>query len=392
MTTVCRERRSWTPREDQLLRNAVEKEDPGNPTPSKWHAIAKHVPNRTNKDCRKRWFAKMASDVVKGGWAPDEDERLVRGIERYGTRWSLVASVVQTRNSDQCAKRWTDTLNPAIDRTSWTPEADELLIQAVNQHGKVWTKIVKTYFPGRTGLSAKNRYNSITRFGAENSRQRNRRKTPESAPYPVHDSSRSDASSSSPRTSSPSSSVRTPETTVPLMPAPMMDSESYILEQLSGWSPTTPSDVESDYSAYRRLSRDGDFKTAMSSPSTPSSDSSFLSYDNLNTFVSPFPTAIPQQQHQQAYTVPRDILPTTQFADQRRINTPSSFATMPSHNIRPSYPEVFDCRDMASNFAFLDPLPAQSSPQLDLSWQALQSQDDRAWQRLKIPVDGQYIF
>jgi hypothetical protein len=61
-------------------------EDPDNPNPSKWHAIAKHVPNRTNKDCRKRWFAKMASDVVKGGWAPDEDEKLVKGIERYGTR------------------------------------------------------------------------------------------------------------------------------------------------------------------------------------------------------------------------------------------------------------------------------------------------------------------
>lgn len=28
----------------------------------------------------------MASDVVKGGWAPEEDERLVRAIEKYGTR------------------------------------------------------------------------------------------------------------------------------------------------------------------------------------------------------------------------------------------------------------------------------------------------------------------
>ncbi|KIY68224.1 hypothetical protein CYLTODRAFT_351769 [Cylindrobasidium torrendii FP15055 ss-10] len=154
---TSRERRSWTLKEDQLLREAVQKEDPNTQNPSKWHAIAKHVPDRTNKDCRKRWFAKMASDVVKGGWAPDEDERLVKAIEHYGTRWSLVASQVCTRNSDQCAKRWTDTLNPAIDRTSWTPEADALLLSAVNEHGKLWTKIVKTYFPGRTGLAAKNR-------------------------------------------------------------------------------------------------------------------------------------------------------------------------------------------------------------------------------------------
>ncbi|KIY71958.1 hypothetical protein CYLTODRAFT_78651 [Cylindrobasidium torrendii FP15055 ss-10] len=155
--SVARERRAWTAEEDQQLRDAVAKEDPNTQNPSKWHAIAKHVSERTNKDCRKRWFAKMASDVVKGGWAPDEDERLVSAIDRHGTRWSIVSSLVGTRNSDQCAKRWTDTLNPAIDRTSWTPEADALLLDAVNEYGKLWTKIVKTFFPGRTGLAAKNR-------------------------------------------------------------------------------------------------------------------------------------------------------------------------------------------------------------------------------------------
>jgi hypothetical protein len=152
----CSPERSGTAFPLHRARTHPPPEDPDNANPSKWHAIAKHVPNRTNKDCRKRWFAKMANDVVKGGWSPQEDEKLVKGIERYGTRsvlscnlgrpsqfllrWSLVASVVQTRNSDrerlhqllltmadcpstECAKRWTDTLNPAIDRTTWTPEA-----------------------------------------------------------------------------------------------------------------------------------------------------------------------------------------------------------------------------------------------------------------------------
>ncbi|KAK0500089.1 hypothetical protein EDD18DRAFT_1148392 [Armillaria luteobubalina] len=203
---LSRERRSWTAKEDQLLREAVQREDPGNPNPSKWHAIAKHVPDRTNKDCRKRWFAKMASDVVKGGWAPDEDERLVKAIERYGTRWSLVASLVQTRNSDQCAKRWTDTLNPSIDRTTWTPEGDALLISAVNEHGKLWTKIVKTYFPGRTGLSAKNRYNSITRFNSD----RGGRKSSISS-YTTHRSSHSESASSSASVSPITPSIPIPE-------------------------------------------------------------------------------------------------------------------------------------------------------------------------------------
>lgn len=189
---MSRARRAWTPQEDQLLRDAVAKEDPGNPNPSKWHAIAQHVPDRTNKDCRKRWFAKMASDtIVKGGWSPEEDEKLLKAIELHGTKWSIVAQVVQTRNSDQCAKRWTDTLNPSIDRSHWSSEADATLIRAVNEHGKVWTKIVKTYFPGRTGLAAKNRYNSITRAHADGSGTRRR-----ASAVPVNSTSTSSASSS----------------------------------------------------------------------------------------------------------------------------------------------------------------------------------------------------
>lgn len=111
---MCRERRSWTREEDQLLRDAVNLgeskstlhcptstyiillsplEEPRSNSPSKWHAIAKHVPRRTNKDCRKRWFAKMASNIVKGGWATEEDQRLVKAIEKYGTR-----SVTTTHN------------------------------------------------------------------------------------------------------------------------------------------------------------------------------------------------------------------------------------------------------------------------------------------------------
>ncbi|KAJ7041814.1 hypothetical protein C8F04DRAFT_1031195 [Mycena alexandri] len=179
-----RERRQWTPQEDELLRMAVNREEPGNSAPSKWHAIAQHVPNRTNKDCRKRWYAKMSSDVVKGGWALDEDQRLLNAIDCYGTRWSLVASMVQTRNSDQCAKRWCDTLNPAIDRTAWSAETDDMLIKAVNEHGKVWTKIVGLYFPGRTGLAAKNRYNSITRSEESTRSSSRRRHSPDSSPSP----------------------------------------------------------------------------------------------------------------------------------------------------------------------------------------------------------------
>ncbi|KAK2459912.1 hypothetical protein APHAL10511_008112 [Amanita phalloides] len=297
--TPCRERRSWTSREDQLLREAVDKEDPHNPNPSKWHAIAKHVPNRTNKDCRKRWFAKMASDVVKGGWSPEEDERLVRGIKMFGTRWSQVASIVQTRNSDQCAKRWTDTLNPSIDRTMWTPDADEMLLKAVAEHGKVWTKIVKTYFPRRTGLSAKNRYNSITRFNSDHSRGRARRKTPESPTQLMHRKS----SISSPLSSVPSSSSSSCSTTPsPITPSMSISTsanaspyQSNLFESFSGWPSSPASSMDNSYNHGLPIPTQQNFdttqqsllfKSQMMEPSFPTFDTTlnqtFPQYANTN--------------------------------------------------------------------------------------------------------------
>ncbi|TEB33512.1 hypothetical protein FA13DRAFT_157883 [Coprinellus micaceus] len=313
----CRERRSWTAREDQLLRDAVAKEDPNNSNPSKWHAIAKHVPNRTNKDCRKRWFAKMASDVVKGGWSPEEDERLVKGIDRYGTRWSLVASVVQTRNSDQCAKRWTDTLNPAIDRTTWTPESDDMLLRAVEEHGKVWTKIVKTYFPGRTGLSAKNRYNSITRFNPDSRNARARRRSIDSVGYFASRKAESVSSSSS-------ASPATPNMTLPILSspsAPLMLSPGGHSPYELGWQ--SPSSMMND-----DLTSLPGYDGAMHSFSPSSCSSSDSSYHSVDINMSSTLSTLTDMGHNMLYT--EQSSQGNQFFKPSPTGHGHSFSTSPS--------------------------------------------------------------
>ncbi|AEO65561.1 uncharacterized protein THITE_2045382, partial [Thermothielavioides terrestris NRRL 8126] len=123
-----------------------------------WHRVASHLPGRTNKDCRKRWHFTLANTIRKGTWMRDEDERLVKAVEVYGTRWSKVAQAVGTRNGDQCSKRWYDCLDPRIDRSPWTPEEDEKLVTLVACHGRNWSDIVQRHFPNRPPISAKNRY------------------------------------------------------------------------------------------------------------------------------------------------------------------------------------------------------------------------------------------
>ncbi|KAF8995775.1 Homeodomain-like protein, partial [Cyathus striatus] len=123
-----------------------------------WQEIAKYVPGRSNKDCRKRWYNKMASpQATRGTWSPEEDNLLIRAVGMFGTNWSSVAAMVGTRKNCQCARRWYDALDPAIDKTPWTKEEEELLLTAVKEHGRKWSYISRTYFPRRTALATKNR-------------------------------------------------------------------------------------------------------------------------------------------------------------------------------------------------------------------------------------------
>lgn len=133
-----RVRRKWTAEEHTILGNAVAK-GPPLPSPSTkmanrqhisaqedgraliWREIATHVPGRTNKDCRKRWYGKTATKVKKGPWTSLEDSRLFNAVKQHGTKWSVVAREVESRTGDQCSKRWSYTLNPDIDRSAWTP-------------------------------------------------------------------------------------------------------------------------------------------------------------------------------------------------------------------------------------------------------------------------------
>lgn len=90
--------------------------------PLLWRELAKHIPGRSNKDCRKRWWNSLAGSTAKGAWSPEEDKRLIEAVEKYGTDWIKVAGAVGTRCSDQCSGHWRHVLNPNINYCDWTPE------------------------------------------------------------------------------------------------------------------------------------------------------------------------------------------------------------------------------------------------------------------------------
>ncbi|KAL4931705.1 uncharacterized protein BDV17DRAFT_288765 [Aspergillus undulatus] len=157
---MTRERRKWTTEEDILLRRAVQAAITES-RPLLWREIAKSVPTRSNKDCRRRWCNSLSTSLSKGPWTESEDERLWNAVQKHGARWSLVSREVGSRNADQCSSHWGQTLNPEIDFGDWSRWDDETLRRSVERHGTNWSTIASLYFPKRTSLALRNRFNAL---------------------------------------------------------------------------------------------------------------------------------------------------------------------------------------------------------------------------------------
>ena len=126
-----------------------------------WRLIANHVPGRSNKACRKRWCQSIGATSRSGHWSPEEDYRLADAVDRYGPAWSRVAASVQTRNGDQCLKRWRDTLDPKLNHNPWTAEEDMKLQESVQEYGQNWTRISSEHPYNRSALAVRHRYRCL---------------------------------------------------------------------------------------------------------------------------------------------------------------------------------------------------------------------------------------
>ena len=88
--------------------------------PLLWCVIARSVPGRSNKDCRRRGYNSLSTSLVKGFWTESEDERMWTAVQKHGPQWVSVAQEVRMRNPDQCSSHWSQKLNPDIDVSEWS--------------------------------------------------------------------------------------------------------------------------------------------------------------------------------------------------------------------------------------------------------------------------------
>ena len=82
--------------------------------------------------------------MLKTVWDADDDEKLRKGVAMFGAHnWVNVADFLGDRTGDQCMHRWQKTLDPNIKRGKWSEEEDEILLKAVEKYGTNWKELKK---------------------------------------------------------------------------------------------------------------------------------------------------------------------------------------------------------------------------------------------------------
>jgi hypothetical protein len=99
----------------------------------------------------------------KSKWSIEEDELLKESVGTHGlANWTVVAQCIPGRNGKQCRERWMNQLCPALNKDTWTPQEDLVLIQQQHIYGNVWSHLAQ-YLPGRSANAVKNRWSWLSR-------------------------------------------------------------------------------------------------------------------------------------------------------------------------------------------------------------------------------------
>lgn len=127
------------------------------------------IPNTNQKNSSKKKITRMK-------FTPQEDNELLELVSKYGDQnWKIISEEMSKKNNcsqsqngqvvrtpRQCKDRYTNYLSPDINKEDWTVEEDQCLILNLSFRRFQWSTL-KKFFPGRSEVALRNRFNYIHR-------------------------------------------------------------------------------------------------------------------------------------------------------------------------------------------------------------------------------------
>uniref|UniRef100_A0A7S0ZHF9 Uncharacterized protein n=1 Tax=Timspurckia oligopyrenoides TaxID=708627 RepID=A0A7S0ZHF9_9RHOD len=104
-------------------------------------------------------------------WTPEEDALIMNWVEKHGQQqWSVFSREVfdGIRTGPQLRARYIDVLNPQRKNDVWSEDEDQLLLRLHHEIGNKWSQI-SDYLTGRSANDVKNRFRLLERNSKLNS-------------------------------------------------------------------------------------------------------------------------------------------------------------------------------------------------------------------------------
>ncbi|KAK9863823.1 hypothetical protein WJX84_002392 [Apatococcus fuscideae] len=124
-----------------------------------WGKIARDMGGRrTAAACLSHYQRDLSShERQQKLWSIAEDQELARLVKQYGLQsWAVIKNSMPGRTGNQCKHHWT-TIKPGSKKGPWSAEEDTALLEAVQAHGRSWTKVAP-HVAGRTQQAVRERY------------------------------------------------------------------------------------------------------------------------------------------------------------------------------------------------------------------------------------------